>query len=968
MDPERWKRIDRILQQALSTPPEGLESFLKEACSGDEDLRREVKCLIELDTQAGSFIESPALDGLARKLVLDPLRESQRDLSGHSLLHYRIQEKIGEGGMGVVYRAHDTHLNRSVVIKLLPPGEMADPERRKRFIREARAASALSHPNIITIYDIGNVEGIDFIAMEYVVGKSLAQLISDRWLPLRETLKLGTQLADALAKAHRAGIVHRDLKPSNIMVTEDGLVKIVDFGLAKLTQPVHRDDPSSGKLKRSAHEKDPTAIESTITSTQAGSIMGTAAYMSPEQAEGQPVDARSDIFTFGAVLYEMVTGRRAFKGDSGISTLSAILHQEPEPISRIAEGIPQQLERIIARCLQKDPGRRFQHMDDVRISLEELIQTPPYWRKLFWIGLAATLFVAGIGIWRLLQQQPQLQSEAIPLTSYPGRESSPSFSGDGNLVAFCWNGEKQDNWDIFIRQIDTRALRRLTTNPGADFCPVFAEDGRSVVFFREIAGHRATLFRVPVSGGPEQALVDVILPEDRYIRPGPYLAWLPGGRDMVLVDRNSPEEQSCLFLYSTDTRKKYKLTQPPTGSDDDGPAVSPDGRWLAFSRGAEVSRLYLLELSGDRTPKGRPKLITFENQHANSPAWTSDGREILYSAGLYQDHRLWRMRVTSGRAGKPVRLDYVGNDNWYPAISPRGNRLAFMRLEGGRSEIWRVADPTSTGGGAAEPARFIFSTKDEEEPEYSPDGERIAFKSNRSGKWEIWVCNGDGSNPVQLTSNVGSNTFLPRWSPDGRWILFTSNPDGNNDLFLIDAHGGTTRRLTTDTSNEVAAEFSRDGRWIYFHSDRTDKKEIWKIAADPERDGSAAVQVTRRGGISPEESPDGRFLYYLKEGDPRSLWRMPAAGGEEVRILPSVLFDNFAVAEDGIYFLTSPGDGSCLLELLDLASGAFRVLSRITDPGWGLTVTPGPGRKPRSILYVHARPDDSDLMLVEDFR
>ncbi len=474
--------------------------------------------------------------------------------------------------------------------------------------------------------------------------------------------------------------------------------------------------------------------------------------------------------------------------------------------------------------------------------------------------------------------------------------------------------------------------------------------------------------RVPVTGGPEQPVVDVILPEDRYIRPGPYAAWFPGGRDMVIVDKCSPGEQSSLFLYSTDTQKKFKLTQPPTGADDDGPAISPDGRWLAFSRGAEVSHLYLLELSGGHKPKGEPKRITFEKQHTNSPAWTRDGREILYSAGLYQDHRLWRMTVSGGRPGKPVRLDYVGDDNWYPAISPRGDRLAFMRLVGGRSEIWRVTEPTPANRRTVEPARLIFSTKDDEEPEFSPDGEHIVFKSNRSGRWEIWVCNSDGSNPVQLTSNVGSNTFLPRWSPDGRRILFTSNPDGNNDLFWVDSQGGTARRLTTDSSNEVAPEFSRDGRWIYFHSDRTDRKQIWKVPTDPEKDGSAAVQVTRRGGISPEESPDGRFLYYLKEGEPRSLWRMPAAGGEEVQVLASILYDNFVVADDGIYFLTSSADGSCFLEFLELESAAVKVISRIADPGWGLTVTPGLGHTPRSILYVHARPDDSDLMLVEDFR
>jgi Tol biopolymer transport system component/serine/threonine protein kinase len=966
MDPERWKRIDQILGQALGRPPESLESFLKQVCAGDDSLFDEVASLIASERNAGSFLDSPAMDLLAR-LAPEQRRELHQDLTGHTLMHYRIQEKIGEGGMGIIYRAEDIHLNRSVAIKLLPPGEMAVPEHRKRFVREARAASALNHPNIITIYDIGNAHGIDFIAMEYVAGKPLAQVIGDKGLPLQETLKLATQIADALAKAHRAGIVHRDLKPSNVMVTEDGLVKVLDFGLAKLTHTVYRDDSDSGRLTRRANMEDAAPVNSTVSVTRAGSVLGTVAYMSPEQAEGRPVDARSDIFTFGAVLYEMITGKRAFKGDSIISTLSAVLRGEPEPVSRTTKGIPQKLEQIIARCLRKDPERRFQHMDDVRVSLEGLIPARSYLRKMLWIGLTAGVLAAGVGIRRSSWQQMQLQSEAVPLTSYPGRESCPSLSGDGELVAFCWNGEKQDNYDIYVKQVGTQSLRRLTTDPAADFSPVFSGDGRSIAFFRESGGQRSSLLQIPAMGGEEQALADVILPEDRYIRPGPYLAWFPGSRDMVIVDKNSPEEQSCLFLYSADTKEKLKLTQPPTGADDDGPAISPDGHWLAFSRGAEVSHLYLLELSADRKPTGEPKRITSENQHANSPAWTRDGREILCSAGFYQDHRLWRMSVTSGRVGRPVRLDYIGDDNWYPAISRRGNRLTFMRLVGGRSEIWRVVDRTSAGS-AAGPTRLIYSTRDEEEPEYSPNGDRIVFKSNRSGKWEIWTCNSDGSNPVQLTSNVGSNTFLPRWSPDGRRILFTSNPDGNNDLFLVDSQGGTPLRLTTGSSNEVAAEFSHDGRWIYFHSDRTDRRQIWRMPADPQRDGSAAVQMTRQGGISPEESPDGRFLYYLKEGNPRSLWRMPTTGGEEVLVLPSIHYDNFVVADDGVYFLNNPGDGSCLLEFLGLSSGAVRALNRIADPGWGLTVTPGPRDTPRSILYVHARPDDSDLMLVEDFR
>src|SRR5580765_4188598 len=276
---------------------------------------------------------------------------------GKTISHYRILEKLGEGGMGVVYKARDTHLDRLVALKVLPPEKVADPERKRRFVQEAKAASALNHPNIITIHDIASENDIDFIVMEYVQGKTLDQLIPRKGLRLNETLRFAVQMADALAKAHSAGIIHRDLKPTNVMVTDDGLVKVLDFGLAKLTEVSNSEEASTRTLR---HE------------TDEGTIVGTVSYMSPEQAEGKKVDARSDIFSFGSVLYEMVTGRRAFHGDSKLSTLSAILKEDPNPVSSIVPDVPRDLEKIISRCLRKDAERRFQTMADLRVALEEL--------------------------------------------------------------------------------------------------------------------------------------------------------------------------------------------------------------------------------------------------------------------------------------------------------------------------------------------------------------------------------------------------------------------------------------------------------------------------------------------------------------------------------------------------------------------------------------------------------------------
>src|SRR2546422_427353 len=268
---------------------------------------------------------------------------------GQTLGHYRIEAKLGEGGMGIVYRALDTRLQRLAAIKVLAEG-VVSPERRKRFVQEARAASALNHPNIVHIYDIDQIDGMDFIAMEYVAGQTLAEKINRKGLTLAETLKYATQTADALAKAHGAGIVHRDLKPANIMIGEDGRVKLLDFGLAKLVEPEAGEEFAATRTQPAEQPH-----------TEEGSILGTVVYMSPEQAEGKKVDARSDIFSFGSVLYEMVTGCRAFEGGTKIAALSAILHQDPKPVSEISPGVPAELEKMIARCLRKDPERRAQH-------------------------------------------------------------------------------------------------------------------------------------------------------------------------------------------------------------------------------------------------------------------------------------------------------------------------------------------------------------------------------------------------------------------------------------------------------------------------------------------------------------------------------------------------------------------------------------------------------------------------------
>jgi len=538
-----------------------------------------------------------------------------------NILHYAIIEKLGEGGMGVVYKARDTHLDRLVAIKVLPLDKFADAERKRRFVLEAKAASALNHPNIITIYDIASDHGRDFIAMEYVPGKALDQLIARKGLPLADALKYAVQIADALSAAHAAGIIHRDLKPGNVMVSSSpersGFVKVLDFGLAKLTEK--RD---SGDRERTESTRNDAPI------SEEGMVVGTVAYMSPEQAEGKKVDTRSDIFSFGALLYEMVTGRRAFQGDTRLSTLTAVLREEPKPASQLVEGLPVELERIIARCLRKNPERRSQTMADLKVALEELkeesesgsLRTVPArqqrpGRRLAWAAALLAAFILGIGtLWFLHSRSKAPEAfNPIPLTTYSGTQGWPSFSPDGNLVAFVWNGEKQDNDDIYVKMIGTNGPPlRLTTHAAPDDNPAWSPDGRFIAFLRGLPSGKRALLLIPAIGGPERKIAEVFSES--------HPTWSTDGNWLVISEKGAETEPFALSLISVETGEKRRLTSPSKQSYGDfDPAFSPDGRSLAFSRGinADVhgaSELYLLTFSDGLMPAGEPRQITFLSQ------------------------------------------------------------------------------------------------------------------------------------------------------------------------------------------------------------------------------------------------------------------------------------------------------------------------------------------------------------------
>jgi Tol biopolymer transport system component len=888
-------------------------------------------------------------------------------MTGRTLLHYRIIENLGQGGMGVVYKALDTHLDRLIAIKVLPPEKVADLERKRRFVQEAKSASALNHPNIITIYDIASEEGVDFIAMEYVPGKALDRLISRKGLPLSDVLKYAIQIADALAAAHAAGIIHRDLKPGNVMIRDEagrpGLVKVLDFGLAKLT-----DKSESGER------------ELTETMRQDAPV----SYMSPEQAQGKKLDGRSDIFSFGAMLYEMVTGRRAFQGDSDLSTLSAILRDEPKPASQIVEGVPRELDRIISRCLRKSPERRFQTMADLKVALEDLkeesdsgtlgvVSAVPrrQRRRLAWtVALVAIIGILAGTLWFLRppSKAPAAALNPVPLTTYPGFQSEPSFSPDGNQVVFSWDGEKQDNFDIYVKLIGTAGPPlRLTTDLLHDYSPAWSPDGRYIAFLRDLDNGKAVVLLVPALGGPEHRVVEVYSQRSLAVSlPGPYLSWLPDSNSLVISDRgSSPSEPFALFVVSIETGEKRRLTSPRTQLlGDSGPAFSPDDRALAFTRSAGVnnSDLYLIALSDGFKPLAEPRQLTFGSPAVTSPTWTADGHEIIF-ANTGMQPSLWKIaaRTSTKRPDQPRPLEALGQSIFNPATSRRRNRLAYMHHIF-HASIGRIAAPRASGKSPLDGSgvrTLISSTRYDVLPRFSPNGSRVAFVSDRSGHPEIWACNSDGSNAVQLTALGAPWVFDPRWSPDGERIVFDSDAAGGFDIYVVGANGGKPQRMTSDPAEAANPSWSHDGRWIYFDSARAGAQQVFKIPAN----GGEAIQVTRDGGFAPLESPDGKSLYYTKTLEATSVWKIPSEGGQATKILDGLSwYPNLAIAEAGVYFV--PLQRRTSIQFLSFATNQIRSVVNFEKRLGSLALS----SDGRWILFDQIDQEGTELMLVENFR
>ncbi len=888
--------------------------------------------------------------------------------TGQCIGHYEIVEKLGEGGMGVVYKARDMRLNRFVALKLLLREHAGHENHIRRFALEARAASTLNHPNIVTVHDVSSENGSDFIVMEYVRGKALDQLIPRKGMRFNEALKIAIQIADALSAAAAAGIVHRDLKPSNVMVGDSGLVKVVDFGLAKLVDS----SASDQTMTMGVNSEEPPQ-------TREGTVVGTVSYMSPEQAEGKPLDARSDIFSFGAVLYEMVTGQRAFRGNTSMSTISAILRDEPDPVSALASDVPRDLEKIVNRCLRKDPDRRFQNIADVRVALVELkeesdsgklplSETPrKARRRAWWVGGACAAIATAIGVaaWFYLPSRPpQPEFRVTPLTSYAGFQRDPAFSPDGNQIAFAWTGRSGTVTHIYAKVIGTDTPLQLTDGDVPDMHPAWAPDGKSIAFIRVLSPTVTGIYEIPPLGGPERHIAEI------FADPYQTLGWSRDNKWLVTSGREEPDKPSRIFAISVESGQVRPISLG-SKSEEFYPALSFDSEHLAFSRELSFGRwgIFVVPVNQSLEPTETPRRLNTPFGLNRQPIWSTNGKEVIFANGGTVNTHLWRIAVNGGTPAQDLSM--IGSVAYQPAIAARGERLAYVH-DFNNANIWSI--PVTPNGKAGPPVSIIVSPRSSwiRPNGFSPNGKKVAFESDRSGLYGVWVANLDGSNATLLTGSSGSAS----WSPDSRTIAFDSRRDEKGEIYVISADGGPVRRLTSAQGDNLHPCWSHDGKWIYFDSNRTGRFETFKISPQ----GGDEIQVTHNGGSMPQESPNGKFLFYTRTPTLSApLFKMPVAGGEETQVLPAVPERRWAVSEHGVWFLESattgfdpglwlmetPSTGRGNLRFLNFATGSVttaRVIPK--SPAGGLAIS----RDGTTLLYNQVDHQATEILLVDHFR
>ena len=885
---------------------------------------------------------------------------------GQTISHYTVLGTLGRGGMGVVYKAEDVRLKRQVALKFLSDDRPFDAQALERFRWEAQAASALNHPNICTIYDIGESGGRPFMVMELLEGRSLREVVADGPLSPERVVEIGIQIADALGAAHASDIIHRDLKPANVFLTTRHQAKLLDFGLAKAV------------ADRAASVATDAALAETgspLFHTSPGFTVGTAGYMAPEQIRDEDLGPHTDIFALGTVLYELATGRPAFPGRTLGIVQDAVLNREPVPPSEINPAVPPKLEEVIARCLEKDPDLRYQTAADLRGDLKRVLrdrstqtmavpvsgeasrrrpQAPPPERRnavrLSLIGGA--LAAAAVATLLVLNREkvdlgpsPRLS----PFTTLTGQLRQPAFSSEGNQIAFAWNGGQGESFSLYTQLIDAGAPLRLTTSPGDDGAPAWSPDGRFIAFLRR-AGASSGYFVVPSLGGIERPLRPTYGVPFSY---GLSLSWSPDGRQIAMVDRERAGAPLNILLVDVNGGAVRRLFDAPM-SYLQNPTFTADGRTLAFvgGRGFLAQDIYTVPVGG-----GTPRRVTTDASHIAGITWSADEREIIFSSNRGGLFSVWKVAASGGEP----HLVTAGEDAYTPTLSRRSGHLAYLRLRVDWN-LWRVAGPQSPARAAA-PERLIISTREEWQPAFSPDDKRIAFVSSRSGSQEIWVANSDGTGAIQLTTFRGPPTGTPRWSPDGRRIVLDSRVGGDSEIFTIGSDGSGLTRMTNETSEDVVPSWSRDGRFIYFTSDRGGRQQVWKTPAT----GGAAVRLLDTPARDIAESQDGRWLSFWRQS---AIWRVPAQGGAETKVADYPTWGSWLLRGETLYLLNEDATPRPTIDVVAVATGERTTFRDLDDWSHIRSFPPAFDLSHDGAWFVFGRVDQmqNDVMLIQHFR
>ena len=928
MTDSQWKRVLELYDSVENLPTDVALTRLNCSAEDPDVVQRVAAMLTSADD--GESGASPDGEGL------------QTQYAGCSIGRYDVGSLIGHGSSGDVYAGHDRELARPVALKFMSPESGGAAAAAERFMHEARAASALNHPNIVTVHEVISWKSSPVIVMELIEGRPLRSFCGSP-MPLSQVISIGSQVMQALAVAHSAGIVHRDLKPENVMVRPDGLVKILDLGLARRTIV------ESSRQNRSL---------------TAGLPMGTLRYMSPEQCRGDPAGAASDVFAAGIVLYEMIAGRHPFHADSPLDTAHGIVWSAPQPLNKIRSDVPPWMDALIANLLAKDARSR----PSAAAAAEALAaggngdvpSSPSRAARRHRQGMLAlacatvTILIAGfLSLLPPRRTNSSPEAQISPLASWLGAERQPSVSADGARVAFAFRGEKDSTSHIYIKNVSNTGSVRLTSDALPDFRPVFSPDGKRLAFLRQ-AGGRLRVMVIPSGGGAAHQVGEIA----DILREYSMMTWDPLGQYLLLADRVSESRSEvALFQISVETGTRRQITFPPPGTSDWMPAISPDGRRLGYDRIVENGRgdIWAMPVEG-----GPAQRLTHTNDVFFCWTWAGDGKNLLISYRISGRANLWREPIHGGKATRVAGLDDQVKEL---SITRKGDLLVYGSSTGDDFNVWRYPLPPSTEA----PKAVIASAAYDGDARYSPDGARIAFASTRSGQSNIWVCASDGSDLRQLTSlePTGYTAGSPSWSPDGKWIAFDARSERSaSSIFIVGISGGKPKRLTGPGPTDMIPTWSRDGRWVYFSSDRgAGPLQIWKV---PAAEG-AAVQVTRDGGFESFESLDGRYLYYTKGGRKTGFWRMPLAGGEETFLPELAVVANryWQSSPQGIYFV-APSEVPAL-ELFHFSGGGVsRVMSLPVRPaavGRGLSIS----SDGRSFLYMQADIATSNLMVVRNF-